>query len=78
MELYLCKLYTLELNKCFDNAFNVLPHRWWALPLFDLRSTLPECVQPTGTPYESYGVGWEVQKPSGELYDIQCDKKSKK
>ena len=54
MGLYLCKPYTLEPNKYFDNAFNVWPHSRCALPMFDLLANQPEFVQPTRTPYDPY------------------------
>ena len=58
--------------------FNVWPHWGRALPLFDLRANLQGFVQPTGTPHDPYGSGREVQKPPGEIYDVQCDKRSEK
>ena len=47
-------------------------------PMFNYGAKLPGFLPPMRPPYDLYGLGWEVQKPSGEIYNIQYDKRSEK
>ena len=48
-----------------------------AQPIFNYRANLPGFLHLMGPTYYPYGLRWEIQKLSGEVYDIQCNKRSK-